>query len=168
MIDLQNKVEESLQKRWQNFFESLRTSIHGYNDASQILLRLKKEVENKHYEKRIVEEGLKKNKADRHKSRASWTATNGPTDRRTDQRTDRRTDKAAYRVACTRLKRLWKKDCKIKLVKKKIVKEWLWKKDCERKLVKGSLWQRDGEWKIVKERWWKRACVRKIVKERFW
>ena len=40
------------------------------------------------------------NKADRHKSRASWTATDGPT----DGPTDRPTDKAAYRVACTRLK----------------------------------------------------------------
>ena len=44
---------------------------------------------------------MQTNKADRHKSRASWTATDRPTDRRTDRPTDR----VAYRVACTRLKK---------------------------------------------------------------
>ena len=39
------------------------------------------------------------NKANCHKSRASWTATDGPT--------DGPTDRVAYRVACTRLKRIF-------------------------------------------------------------
>ena len=45
-----------------------------------------------------------RNKADRHKSRAP--SLQRRTDRQTDRPTDRPTDRMAYRVACTRLKKI--------------------------------------------------------------
>ena len=50
----------------------------------------------------IQSDRSKKNKADRHKSRAP--SLQRQTDQPTDRQTDRPTDRVVYRVACTRLK----------------------------------------------------------------